>query len=331
MDILVNGIASSLSSRGVGRYVASVLRELQWSGHVECLQPIGIPLLERARELGLRGRRDSILWTPCQRGPIRAHHHVVTVHDCINVEWIYRDDWRLPLYRRLFTLVMRHAVAIVAISEATRAALHRNYELDDAKVRVIRSGHDALPERDGSTRRTEDRPYVLMVTNDLPHKNAAAAVAAFARSSAVRLDVELRVVGSLPGPAQQACHAAGARLTLLADVPDEQLADLYRGCAFLLSPSLSEGHNLTVAEALAAGAEVLCSEIDAHREYYAGQVRFFDPGRVDAVVAAIDEALQRPRPWFPAAPTAARRSFADVARDYATLFRSIDVRHARHA
>ena len=81
MDLIVNDPAARLSSRGVQRYLASVMRELSWDGRVERLALVHGRTIERARELLRRGREDAILWTPCQRGPLRAHNHVVTVHD----------------------------------------------------------------------------------------------------------------------------------------------------------------------------------------------------------------------------------------------------------
>ena len=85
---------------------------------------------------------------------------------------------------------------------------------------------------------------------------------------------------------------------------------------------MSEGHDLPVAEALMAGADVLCSDIDVHREYFESQVKFFDPLREDSIVAAINDAIVSPRPWF-VNQNKYYRSFRDVSRDYEMLFRNI--------
>lgn len=47
---------------------------------------------------------------------------------------------------------------------------------------------------------------------------------------------------------------------------DGELATLMRGARALLAPSFAEGFDLPVAEALACGTPVLCSDIPAHRE-----------------------------------------------------------------
>lgn len=320
MDLVVNGPAIAASSRGVRRYCQAVLQHLAWPGKIETVPAGRWPALERPVELLRRGRPDAIFWTPCQRGPFHAHHHVVTVHDCINVEYTYAKDWRLPVFRRLSQTVLGGAECVVAISHATKAALLRNYRLDEARIVVIPSSDEVFSIGAAPTAAVSDEAFVLMVTNRLPHKNGLAACTAFGRSAAARSGWTLRVVGSLPDDALQACRQAGVDVQVRHDVRDDQLATWYRDARFLLSPSLSEGHNLTIAEALAAGGRVLCSDIAAHREFYDGRVRFFDPLRCDAIADAIDHAVAEPPSWFPVGIAALQRPLALVAGQYRELF-----------
>jgi glycosyltransferase involved in cell wall biosynthesis len=164
-------------------------------------------------------------------------------------------------------------------------------------------------------------PYVLLVTNSLPHKNTVRACTAFVRSGATRRGVGLRVVGSLAPEALSICQEAGVDLKIGTQLDDKALRQWYQGCLFLLSPSLEEGHDLPIAEALALQVNVLCSDIPAHQEFYAGLAAFFDPKDIDAMAAAIINALDTHGRWFRAPlPT---RSFADVAEDYRRLFAAI--------
>jgi len=326
MRLLINAPAVARSSRGVRRYAERVLAELRWPSGIDTLEPLGTAALERAGELIRRGRAGSILWTPCQRGPLFARNHVVTVHDCISIEYVYRDDWRLPAYLRMMSVLLQRA-EIVAISRATRDAILRNFRVNPDRIVVIPSGLDSIP-RSAVSLGAPDRPYALLVTNALPHKNTLATCQGFALSRAPREGIALRVIGTLPPSARALCESAGIRLQLDHSIDDDALASAYAGCAFLLAPSLSEGHDLPVAEALSQGAEVLCSDIPVHHEFYEGRVRFFDPTRVEAIAAAIDDAMTVPRPWFSARGVTPDRGFADVARDYEALFRSIEARGA---
>jgi len=72
----------------------------------------------------------------------------------------------------------------------------------------------------------------------------------------------------------------------------------YRNCEVLVSPSITEGFGLPVAEALLAGCRVVCSEITAHWEIGAGRCRFvnlqYDGER--KLAEAIVESLSEPKP-----------------------------------
>jgi glycosyltransferase involved in cell wall biosynthesis len=325
LDLLINEAAVRRSSHGVQRYYSRVLEHLAWPGHIGTIPPGRWSSFDRLRELLHSGHRDAILWSPCHRGPLRAWNHVITVHDCINIEYVYRNDWRREPFRKLFNSILAGAAQVVAISHATKAALLRNYRIEAEQILVIQSGRDSLlPRREYSESSQKhdrtDAPYVLLFSNTLPYKNITAACQAVAASRARSAGVALRVVGTLPELAERACRASGVRLELHDRVSDAQLTAWYQGCLFLLSPSLAEGQNLPIAEALALGANVLCSDIAAHREFYDGEVAFFDPHTVESMKAAIDAALDRPGIWLRATNALIRRSFADVAADYRNLF-----------
>lgn len=325
MKLTVNGAAILHSSMGVRRYYESVMRHLNWPGGISVNRVPTSRARARLAELAMRGDADAILWSPCQRGPLRAKHHVITVHDCINVEYTYVGDWRLPALRWASQQVLGQAQRIVAISHATKDAILRNYQVAPEKILVIPSScrvEVASTSNEAVPAPPPEKPYVLMVTNDLPHKNTVRACEALIRAGAVRRDVALHVVGRLAPEAVALCSSARLELVLRTGVSDALLRSAYEHCLFLLSPSLDEGHDLPIAEALSAGANVLCSDIPAHREFYDGLVEYFDAARPDAMAAAIEQALGCPGRWFPGGKLPSR-SFADVANDYERLFASL--------
>jgi glycosyltransferase involved in cell wall biosynthesis len=334
MDLIINGVGSLRTSLGARRYYEGVIKRLDWPGKVEVTALPPFRSLERVSELLQRGRRGAIFWSPSHRGPLSAHHHVITVLDCLNVEYKYRTDWRLPIFRRLFNTVLRNAQAVVAISHATRDAVLRNYEIDPGKVVVIpgpidfSSGLDAFSgsvqlESPRSAEVTSERPFVLMITNDLPHKNTAEAGSAFAASSAAKRGVVLRVVGSFAEPGLQACRAAGVQVEVHKRVEDAILVRWLRQCTFLFAASLDEGLDLPVGEALSHRANVLCSDIPVHREFYEGQVVWFDPRTREGMVTALNAAFDRDGQWSMPGPARPLPTFADVACDYRSLFLGI--------
>ena len=327
MKLVVNGAAVAGTSLGGKRYFNGILSRLGWPGGTEIRTLAGARSLARMRELAYRGRRGEIFWSPNQRGPVVACNHVVTVLDCINVEYSYRDDWRLPAYRWLFNLILDNASAVVAISNATRDSILRNYRISADKVTVIAGPNDF---RDDMGRRPHPgsmdassaggQPFVLLFSNLLPHKNTARAALAFAASSSARRGIALRVVGALEPTALASCRAAGVTVEQYVGVDDAELDRWLRECLFMLSPSLAEGLNLPIGEALSMGANVLCSDIPVHREFFDGRVRFFDPNDIHAIAHALDLAFDVPGSWVRETVLSYRRTFDDVTREYSALF-----------
>jgi len=81
-----------------------------------------LPKMGRLRESPNCCKSDGVTpsLVPHHSGPLWAHNHVVTLHDCINVEYTYRNDWRLPVFRRMFNLVLANARVVVALSPPPR-------------------------------------------------------------------------------------------------------------------------------------------------------------------------------------------------------------------
>lgn len=324
MKLIINHTAVERTSLGGRRYFDGIMNALGWPGIVERTRLPRWSKLERPSELLQRGGRDAVFWSPSQRGPLFARNHVVTVLDCINVEYTYRGDWRLPLLRKMSEAVLRNAAAVVAISHATRGAVLRNYDVDPAKVIVIPGPVDI--RTNASTEPTliiavpASPRFVLMITNALPHKNTARAARAFAASEAATRGIALRVVGSIDPDGVAACRNAGVNVDLRRGVSDTELSDWLASAEFLLSPSLDEGLNLPIAEALAHGGRILCSDIPVHREFYDHQVSFFDPFSFDGMISALNEGMARERGAWPSRATPAGPSFEDVASQYRALF-----------
>ncbi len=321
-DLIINGTAATHSSLGARRYFEGVMAHLDWPGRVIINPPAANPRLVRINEVCQRGRRDAIYWSPSHRGPLFAHNHVVTVLDCINIEHTYVSDWRLPLLRANFSMLMHRSRKIVTISAATKAALLRNFSIDPGDIVVIPGPTDltiGFDARGSTNEDSADEKFILMVTNALPHKNTTRALLALAASGAAARGVSLRVVGSVSPEGRAACAAANLCLKEHRGIDDATLDLWTKESLFLLSPSLDEGLNLPVADAVRVGANVMCSDIAVHREFYDGSAVFFDPFDVEAIRASIDQALDRPGRWF--SPIAKPQfGIEAVAKAYRELF-----------
>lgn len=83
-----------------------------------------------------------------------------------------------------------------------------------------------------------------------------------------------------------------SQIRLLGFIPREDYWSLLRESCLLLNPSLFEGYALSVEEATTLGKPVLASDIPAHREFDAKQVRLFDPTQPSQLAEILWEMLE---------------------------------------
>jgi glycosyltransferase involved in cell wall biosynthesis len=266
------GVDLELLSFGGPDRVSSVVRDALW-------YPVGLPR---------RARGVDVLHCTTFRGPVRAGRvpTVVTVHDLA----ILRYPQAFPGWHRLYgkaglARVLRAADTVVSVSEFTKDELVSLVGVPPDRIRVVPNGVDELFTPDGPA---SEGDYVLAVATLEPRKNLELAV------EAARLaGVELRVVGArgwggvdVPG--------------WMGEIPDVELASLYRGARCLLYPSLYEGFGLQVLEAMASGTPVVTSRGTAMEEIAGGAAVLADPFDPESIAAGIAEAEARRDELVPA-------------------------------
>jgi glycosyltransferase involved in cell wall biosynthesis len=232
--------------------------------------PVG---LSRTREL-------DILHCTTFRGPARTRvPTVLTVHDLA----ILRFPEAFPRWHRLYgraglVRVLRAADAIVAVSEFTKSEIVELTDVDAERIHVVPNGVDSVFSLDGPR---ADGDYVLAVATLEPRKNLSRVVEA-ARVAGV----ELRVVGARGWGGIAVPGWAG-------EIPDGELAALYRGARCVLYPSLYEGFGIPVLEAMACGTPVVTSRGTSTEEVAGGAAILVDPLDVASITDGIQEALTR--------------------------------------
>jgi glycosyltransferase involved in cell wall biosynthesis len=236
-----------LSFGGTGR-LSTVARDAAW-------YPIG---------LRRHGRGLDVLHCTTFRGPQTMRMPVVlTVHDLALLR--YPDAF--PRWHRLYgqtalRATLRAAAAVVAVSEFTADETVALAGVSRESIRVVPNGVDDVFTPDGPA---ADGDYVLTVATLEPRKNLARAVEAASLAGA-----ELRVVGARGWGGVDVPGWVG-------EVPDAELAALYRGARVVLYPSLYEGFGLPVLEAMACGTPVVTSRGTAMEEVGGEAVVLVDP------------------------------------------------------
>jgi glycosyltransferase involved in cell wall biosynthesis len=88
------------------------------------------------------------------------------------------------------------------------------------------------------------------------------------------------------------------QVIFLGHIPYYDLASLLRSCACLIQPSLFEGWNTSIQDAIALGKPVICSSIAVHREQAPHALGFFDPHSSEELAELIGRHWDRLKPGY---------------------------------
>ncbi len=197
------------------------------------------------RSLGLRRRHRAAAFTHLlvDHGPLPplpGVRGVVTVHD---LRFLRGWGGRLRgLYGRyVYGRVLARASAILAVSDTVAAEIAAVWPSVADRIAIARNAPSPRFTPLASPARKRE---LLLVARDEPRKARGAA-----ETVAREAGWPLRVIGG--------------------DATERELLAAYGQATWLLAPSLEEGYDLPVVEALACGTPVIASGIDAHRELQA--------------------------------------------------------------
>jgi hypothetical protein len=206
-----------------------------------------------------------------------------------------------------YLTVVKHAHRVAGISRSAAAefAGFRHslaaQGLPGPDVREVLLAGEAPHTLDASRGHHGDRPVILCVGSQEPHKNQRAALHAAERLWREGLEFEIRLAGG-PGwsnavlkPAIERLVDGGRSITALGLVSDVELLDELRSADFVFFASLHEGYGLPVAEALACGTPVITSNFGSQLEIAElGGCLVVDPRDDDDVTSALRRLLTKP-------------------------------------
>ncbi|SFG46199.1 Glycosyltransferase involved in cell wall bisynthesis [Novosphingobium sp. CF614] len=210
------------------------------------------------------------------------------VHDLIPIE--YPEYARISgdrQHRRRIATITALADGVIVNSAATGAALApwlaRSGRTVDVRVALL--GTETVPEVPVEASGT-DRPYFICVGTIEPRKNHLLLLNLWrhlAETLPPAAVPRLVIVGRRGWENEQVvdmlerCPALQGHVEELNGCSDRRLAGLLRGARALLMPSFAEGYGMPVAEALAVGTPVLCSDLPALREAGGSVPDYLDP------------------------------------------------------
>jgi len=238
----------------------------------------------------------------------------VVVYDLIHVRHPeYVSAGAASLYRRWFARTLPLADRVVAISRTVLAdveAYLRECGIDTAGksfgwfhlgAELDHPGSATAPQAGLAAFLAASRaPLFLAVGTLEPRKDQVALLDAVERLWAANLDVRLLLVGrggwgSDALVARLATHVErGRRLLWLSNASDADLEAGYRAARAVVVASRAEGFGLPIVEALRAGCAVIASALPVFIEVGGTAARYFPPGDVPALAAALVEVAHGP-------------------------------------
>jgi glycosyltransferase involved in cell wall biosynthesis len=267
----------------------------------------------------------------------RAAFHcptIVTLHDLYPYEIPMNFGFSKFIFNRMvLQQCLRNVDAIACVSETTLLRLRRYMPASVwPKAQRVYNCIEAAPIYNAQPPLPglQSHPFLLCVAQHRRNKNIPLLIRTFhrvLRAGQVTPEMKLMIVG-IEGPETGNFHrlvstlGLGDQVCFLEGVSDSELQWCYMHCEALVSPSLTEGFGLPIAEGLLAGCRVVCSDIPAYREVGDGQCHFVNLGKGEEprLAAAIVAALNRPK----GSPISLPQFSAPVlAAQYTSLYRRL--------
>jgi glycosyltransferase involved in cell wall biosynthesis len=304
LRLVINAPYDTRRNDGISLYLRRVAAQLARLSPVTVLTPFADTISTDCHVVAIprwsTSRTGGLVWTSCVLPLRRIEGDVLLsltpvapptarmptisiVHDLtpLVLSGTHSAGTKLALWASLRTL--RHATAVVAVSENTKRDLVRTRIVPSNRVSVVYEGPGVEPCSSASGFGVEYSPFVLYVGGYGLNKNIDRLLEAFGRLN-VKEPTKLVMVGwRTPALLERAVsivrkYALMDRVVLLSnDLSDSELSALYQRCMMVVYPSLYEGFGLPVLEALAHGAPVACSSSSSLPEVAGGAALYFDP------------------------------------------------------
>jgi len=233
----------------------------------------------------------------------------LTLHDLKSVLAPGEGGVRRFVGRCLLQDALRRAERVLTVSRTLSSELREHFDAPQERLAHAPNGCDHLPLEPRHV--ATDAP-LLFVGHLEPRKNLALLLHALALAPDLG---KLQLAGAPKGDERARLeHLARelrieARVEFLGLLSDAELAHHYAHCRAVVLPSLREGFDIPLVEALRAGAPLACSDLAVHRELAGSHASYFEPNSPQALAAAVRAAQ-------PPIATPQLATWDDTARAY---------------
>lgn len=241
--------------------------------------------------------------------PLTRPPMVCTIHDATPFVMPSQSTRMVMAQRFFLRAAARRSRAVITVSEQSKQDLMMVCGLPDDKVTVVHNGYDSdvfneEPPDAGELQTLQARlgirkSYVFHHGVIQPRKNLKRLIEAWHLLLSRRRDLQLNLV--LAGPTGreyeqvfrlgEESSSDRGRMIFAGTLPDAELAQMLKGSALVVIPSLYEGFCLPMVEAMACGVPTIVSHNSCLPEISGGALLYFDPLSVEDIAAKMESAL----------------------------------------
>ena len=248
---------------------------------------------------------------------------VVTIHDLIYLR--FPDFYKLVdrmVYTRKFEYSVKHADAIIAISEQTKRDIIHFSSIDPSRIEVIyQDCAPAFYKQELSKETLEEirkkyflpEEYILYVGTIEKRKNL---LSLFKALKQVNISLPVVVAGKATDYKKEVVnYIAENRIEnvyFLQNLPQEDIPGIYRNSLLFVYPSSFEGFGIPILEALNSGIPVITSKGSCLEETGGRAGKYIDPFNTEEFGDVILKVLN---------DTGLRREMTEEVRKHAMMFR----------
>lgn len=230
-------------------------------------------------------------------GPLVRSHQVVVIHDAsvFAVPSAYSFAFR-TWYRINIRRLGRCAERVITPSHFSAGELSRYAGIAKDALAVVPLGADHLdavePDQTVFARHeVGERPYILAVSSEAPHKNLVALVHALPLLRRAVPDLEVVSVGGSFPAIFAGQKDLSEQIRRIGYASDADLKALYQRAQCFVYPSWYEGFGLPPLEAMRAGCPVVVSRAASLPEVCADAALYFDPDDPETLAQAAGRLL----------------------------------------
>jgi glycosyltransferase involved in cell wall biosynthesis len=225
--------------------------------------------------LGRAARKAGadLLHVPHFTLPLAAPPTVLTVHDLIHLRFPrFYGSAKISALKFHLRRSFRKARAIIAVSQSTKSDILNFMPEVEGKLTVIPEAASPVYYEKRDVPRGD---HFLFIGNDKPHKNIPFLLSAWSRFQAEHPGARLLML--TPG------NYSGPGIETRSNIAEQEMPSLIASARALIAPSLWEGFDLPVLEAILMKTPVIASDIPVHRELLGGHPFLFPPDKPDAL------------------------------------------------